>query len=100
VIVLAPAANWLPITDKEAVPTSPDPDNVTVPRSFWPTLKDTDPLGGADPDTALTVAVKRVELPELILVWLEVTVVPVAMGWLPFHSVARLYTSMEPRPLV
>ena len=99
-MVLAPCANWLPFTVKEAVATPPDTDNATVPSTLAPRVNDTDPDAATVPDTGLTVAVRTVEPPEVILVWLAVIVVPVAMGWLPFHSVARLSTSMEPKPLV
>jgi hypothetical protein len=70
-----------------------------VPRTVWPTAKDTDPVGEPVPEAAFTVAVNTVELPALMLATLAVTIVVVAIGWLLFQSVTRLYTSTEPKPV-
>lgn len=77
---MGPNANWLPLTDRAAVATPPEPDKATAPRTVWPRVKETVPVGDVVPVAAFTVAVKTVELelPALMLEEPAVTVVDVA----------------------
>src|ERR1035438_2522758 len=81
----------------------PAPERLALPNAVCPKLKETDPVSEAEPvAAAVTVAVSTVVALATMLAGsaTAVTFVEEVLGLvlLPAHALARLLTSMDPRP--